>query len=181
MHDPVQTLHPLRFQCVACGACCQGVRAELEDAEEAARIRRIAEEMGVDEPIVDGFLRQENGMCPFLAADGRCGIHARYGGEAKPLVCQQFPYVVLDTESGMRAGVDPTPWRPGTPLRPTPTKWENPAGRTSISTASAWRPPSSPGAARRARRLPASWECCAVRRNALPTSRPALHPAWRCA
>jgi len=84
------------------------VRAELEDAEEEARIQRIAEEMGVREPIVKGMLRQEKGVCPFLAADGKCGIHARYGAEAKPLVCRQFPYVLLDTESGPRAGVDPS-------------------------------------------------------------------------
>jgi hypothetical protein len=80
----------------------------LEDEEEAARIQRIAEEMGVENPIVDNILRQDNGTCPFLASDGKCGIHARFGLEAKPLVCQQFPYVLLDTESGPRAGVDPS-------------------------------------------------------------------------
>jgi Fe-S-cluster containining protein len=108
MPEPLYTLQPLRFECLACGSCCQGVRAELEDDEEADRIRRIAVEMEVEEPIVDGFLRQEKGTCPFLAADGKCGIHARYGAEAKPLVCRQFPYVLLDTESGARAGVDPS-------------------------------------------------------------------------
>lgn len=103
----IQTLQTLRFQCLACGSCCHGVLVEIDSDAEAERITRIAEEMGVEEPIADGVLRQEGGVCPFLQ-DGKCGIHARYGMDAKPLACIQFPLVLLETEQGRRAGVDPT-------------------------------------------------------------------------
>jgi len=107
MSDAVHLLQPLRFQCLACGSCCHGVRVILED-DEPERMAALGAEMGVSDPVVDGMLRQEQGRCAFLDEDGRCGIHARYGLKAKPLVCQQFPFVLLQTESGMRAGVDPS-------------------------------------------------------------------------
>ncbi len=106
MSAKIAVLSPLRFRCTACGACCQGGQVALED-DEPARLVALAELLGVPEPIADGHLRMEGGRCVFLAEDQKCLIHARLGATAKPLVCQQFPFVLVQTESGMRAGVDP--------------------------------------------------------------------------
>ena len=136
---PIDTLQPLRFQCLACGSCCHGVQVELDD-DEHDRIRDVAERMGVEDPIVHGLLRQEGGKCVFLQPDGKCGIHARYGEQVKPLVCRQFPFVLLDTESGRRAGVDPSSfntlatWHTAPPLeeavgRARPSRLDPPAQR----------------------------------------------------
>jgi hypothetical protein len=75
--------------------------------EEGDRIERLAIEMGVADPVEDGLLRFEDGHCVFLAEDRLCAIHRRYGSPAKPTLCRQYPLVVLRTESGLRAGVDP--------------------------------------------------------------------------
>jgi hypothetical protein len=75
--------------------------------EEAERVTRFGAEMGIDTPIANGALRRDQGGCVFQQDDGLCGIHARYGFEAKPAICSQFPVVALATESGMRVGLDP--------------------------------------------------------------------------
>ena len=42
------------------------------------------------------------GDCVFLENGNRCGIHARFGGAAKPGFCQLFPIVAQATLSGLR-------------------------------------------------------------------------------
>jgi len=48
-----------------------------------------------------------DGHCPFLGDDNLCQIHARYGSDAKPTVCKQFPMVAIRAEEGLRVGIDP--------------------------------------------------------------------------
>jgi Fe-S-cluster containining protein len=52
-------------------------------------------------------LRQVHGRCIFLRDDRRCALHAHGGASAKPAVCRQYPLVVVRTESGDRAAIDP--------------------------------------------------------------------------
>lgn len=66
-----------------------------------------ADSLGIEAPLEQGFLRQVDGRCVFLSPEFRCRIHARWGAEAKPRVCQQYPLVGLQTEDGTRPGVDP--------------------------------------------------------------------------
>lgn len=100
-------LGPLRHRCFACGGGCQGMVVWLRD-EEQAHLRALAEdlEVGVD-PVDDRRIRYVDGRCVFLEPDGRCRIHARRGLHEKPLICRQYPVVVVRTEGGLRAGVDP--------------------------------------------------------------------------
>lgn len=77
------------------------------DADEAALLRSQAAELVIDNPVVDDKIRMSNGECAFLAKDRKCRIHAHFGGDAKPLVCRQFPFVLIEAETGLRAGVDP--------------------------------------------------------------------------
>ena len=110
----VLTLGPARHTCHACGNCCTGWKVRMADDSERARVERQAVELGVPDPIVDGDLRQEGGVCVFLGPDRLCRIHARWGEEEKPITCQLFPRRSVRAEDGLRFGVDPgcsSTWR----------------------------------------------------------------------
>lgn len=94
-----------RHTCLGCGGSCHGVKVRLVGDAEIERIERIGAEMGVPDPVADGYLRFVDGRCPFQQG-AWCGIHARYGADAKPRICGQYPLVVLRTEDGVRTGVD---------------------------------------------------------------------------
>lgn len=102
----VRVLDTPRHGCTGCGACCQGAVVHLLDGE-ADLVEAQAAELGIPEPVIDGKLRASGGRCAFLDDQRRCRIHAHFGGNAKPLVCRQFPFVVVQTEDGLRAGIDP--------------------------------------------------------------------------
>ena len=103
----VSSLGPLRHRCYGCGASCQGLSVRMLSEQEEARILRLGGELGVAEPVVDHRLRAVDGACVFLEADSRCAIHSRFGLDAKPAICVQYPTVVIETEGGHRVGVDP--------------------------------------------------------------------------
>ena len=98
----------MRHQCTGCGRSCHGVKVHLWVNSERQRVLECAEKMGVEDPIVDGKLRMVDAHCVFQNENGLCSIHAEFGFDAKPLACQQYPLIVLDTESGRRAGIDPS-------------------------------------------------------------------------
>ncbi|MBN2800302.1 MAG: YkgJ family cysteine cluster protein [Deltaproteobacteria bacterium] len=116
----------LRHRCAACGGSCQSVKVRILSQEEEDRIVRLGAELGVDAPVVGPAalrqLRHEGGGCAFQAEDGRCRIHSRYGLEAKPLICRQFPLVATRVGEVVRVGVDPScfaaaeGWLEGEPL-----------------------------------------------------------------
>ncbi len=122
-----------RHRCSGCGACCEGAVVHLLPGESDAVIAQAAA-LGVEDPVVDGRLRQRDGRCAFLLPDQRCAIHARFGADAKPVVCRKFPFVRIDADGELREGVDPAshawattrddgpPLVPpaGTPTRPAP-------------------------------------------------------------
>ncbi len=99
-------LGPVRHQCMACGAGCHGTDVLVADDEREALAGR-AVDLGVTEPFEGAFLRKEGGRCVFLDDDQRCRIHARFGLEAKPLVCQQYPLFARQVGLEVRLAVDP--------------------------------------------------------------------------
>lgn len=110
----IQALAPLRHACLGCGGSCRGVNVPLVGEDEIGRMVVLAYGLGIDNPIVDGALRLQDGACVFLDADARCRLHTRWGPEAKPRVCRQYPTVVVHTEAGARSGIDPgcyTAWK----------------------------------------------------------------------
>lgn len=96
-----------RHQCHACGASCTGWLIQLLDDEERQRIEDAGARLGVADPVVDGHLRQESHQCVFLDEDRLCRIHRELGAEIKPLRCQIWPLKLVETEEGLRFGVDP--------------------------------------------------------------------------
>lgn len=113
-HTRVLALGPVRHACHACGSCCTGWGVRIANDDERERVTAYAQELGVDEPIVDGKLRQVDATCVFLGADKLCRIHGRFGAEQKPLVCKLFPRRALRAEDGIRIGADPgcsSTWR----------------------------------------------------------------------
>jgi Fe-S-cluster containining protein len=112
----------LRHVCRGCGGCCHGAIVRIFSEEEATRVRDAARVLGVDNPIIDDHLRFDGGRCAFIDDKMRCRIHGELGSTVKPSVCQQFPMVVIETESGRREGIDPgcytslSSWRTGPEL-----------------------------------------------------------------
>jgi Fe-S-cluster containining protein len=102
----IEVLGPLRHACGRSGGCCQGHFVHVS-GEEASRITALAPALDVDEPIVDGQLRRAGGRCAFLGDDNLCRIHGRFGADAKPAVCRQYPVVAVRAEDHVRIGVDP--------------------------------------------------------------------------
>ena len=95
-----------RFGCQGSGACCAGHRLGPLSDEDVASL----EARGLDAVVVeldrDGdperFLRQVDGRCGFLEDDARCGLHRRFGAEAKPAFCRLYPLEVTATIEGLR-------------------------------------------------------------------------------
>lgn len=105
--EALRALSEPRHACQGCGSCCHGVSVRLLGEEEHGRVRTLAAALHVMDPVENGRLRQVEGRCVFLDPHQRCMLHSRFGAAAKPLLCQQYPFVLLDTESEPRIGVDP--------------------------------------------------------------------------
>ena len=101
-----------RFECQGSGQCCQNyVFGPLTDAD-------IARLEGLDLSAFGpgpywGFLERKDGKperyltstndrCMFLEGDHRCGIHARFGADAKPGLCRMYPLEQIATVDGIR-------------------------------------------------------------------------------
>jgi len=97
-----------RHECTSCGACCNNVRVRFVDAAEQARIAGFADQMGIDGCVDAERILHRDGNCPFQEDGWRCRIHAEHGLAAKPTMCQTYPLVLVQTESGVRVGVDPS-------------------------------------------------------------------------
>lgn len=91
-----------RWSCHQCGHCCRGSLVYLSEAE-VARIKE--QQWGSDAVLGDQRImvatgnrarpyrlaHRADGSCVFLGDDGLCRIHAKFGYEAKPTICQVFP------------------------------------------------------------------------------------------
>lgn len=118
----IELLGTLRHRCLQCGGICHSAVPLRTD--EVKGIEKSARKLGISKPIDGDHLRRIGGKCVFLAKDRRCKLHSRFGAEAKPVICQQFPVVSIRTEDSVRVGVDPgclmtsQSWRDGPELVP---------------------------------------------------------------
>lgn len=94
-----------RWSCRGCSICCRGTIVSL-DAEDLRKLReqrwdehpefrgvRTVVRMGLGNRFRLG--KRPDGSCVFLMDDGRCRIHADFGLEAKPWLCQTFPRQIV--------------------------------------------------------------------------------------
>lgn len=116
---PLRIDPELRFDCTACGSCCHGVNVPF-DRDALARLGpdRLAvlqQELrftGSPVVVLEGqdagealpLCRNRHGACLFLEG-ALCGLHRRWGADAKPLVCRMFPWEFLRTPDGITVGL----------------------------------------------------------------------------
>jgi Fe-S-cluster containining protein len=114
----------INFECTGCGNCCLRwpVPATEEDFQrvvelsrqvdigsqpEATLFRKISLASAVDklEQFSYTLEKQADGSCAFLTDEKRCRLHTEFGAEAKPGMCQLFPYTFTDAPDGYYASV----------------------------------------------------------------------------
>jgi len=111
----------INYECTGCGKCCSGWAVPLTE-EDYDRIsekdwaslhpkfigkklfRELRDYEAADSPYTNAIVRGEDGHCPFLV-DNLCFIHKSFGPNAKPAICQLFPYCFNETPSGVYATV----------------------------------------------------------------------------
>ncbi len=110
MSLPIITLKTDEYwDCHQCGVCCRGsiVPLSVADAKRLQSQQWDKEPEFANTPITvrhraaASSLRlahRDDGTCVFLNEDGLCRIHAKFGIEAKPTVCQTFPLQLVPRE-----------------------------------------------------------------------------------
>ncbi|MGV2333062.1 MAG UNVERIFIED_CONTAM: YkgJ family cysteine cluster protein [Planctomycetaceae bacterium] len=91
------------WACHNCGGCCRehviGITAE-EKQQIEAQGWSAADGVPEDSPLFvtlgTGWRinHQPDGACVFLAPNGLCRIHSKFGESAKPLACRLYPYAI---------------------------------------------------------------------------------------
>ena len=109
-----------RYACRQCGDGCHIFNEYPLDDASIGRMRDLAvEDLLPSELRARGYLmpgdrdpgrkvlrrRDHDHACVFRQPDMLCGIHAHHGMEAKPRVCQDFPYRFVDTPLGIHPGL----------------------------------------------------------------------------
>jgi lysine-N-methylase len=116
---PVRNLSVIQnWDCHGCGECCH----EYEVHVTAAERQRIAAQGWDKEPAIGSTplfvrvgpwwrrkwrlnTRGSDDACVFLNEQGRCRIHAKFGGPAKPLACQVYPFTLNPAGDHWRVGI----------------------------------------------------------------------------
>jgi lysine-N-methylase len=117
---PVRHLPVIQnWDCHGCGECCHEYEVHVTEAER----QRILAQKWEDDPAVAGVplfvrtgrwwgrrrwrlnTRGADEACVFLNEQGRCRIHAKFGGAAKPLACQVYPFTFTPAGDHWRVGV----------------------------------------------------------------------------
>jgi len=116
---PVRTLPVIQnWDCHGCGECCREYEVHVT-AEERERI--MAQGWENDPAIGNTPLfvktgpwwrrkwrlntRSSDDGCIFLNEQGRCRIHAKFGGPAKPLACRVYPFTLTPAGDHWRVGM----------------------------------------------------------------------------
>jgi len=92
------------FTCFSDGLCCTNIHAlgplTRSEAKDMKKLAIASVEFNED---AEGMCMaaSQNGSCYFIK-DGKCGVHAKYGPEAKPTGCRRFPYGLVSTPDGGR-------------------------------------------------------------------------------
>jgi lysine-N-methylase len=91
------------WACHNCGGCCRehviGITAEEKQQIEAqgwSAADGVPEDSPLFVPLAAGWRinHQPDGACVFLAPNGLCRIHSKFGESAKPLACRLYPYAI---------------------------------------------------------------------------------------
>ncbi len=104
------------YHCHNSGKCCQSYQIGVDPEKKkeiAARVEGIDAYAGQDlfDPGVPGsfinhaMLKRPGGKCVFFRDDALCDLHGRFGEEAKPLVCLQYPFIATGTPRGVSVGL----------------------------------------------------------------------------
>jgi Fe-S-cluster containining protein len=111
-----------RWACRSCAACCHGFdygpveEATIERLRQldvaahwapAAEVDAWATQRRSQDGRMGWFLTHVDGHCVFLQPDNLCAIHAKFGPEAKPGFCREFPYYLVEDPKGWTAVVRP--------------------------------------------------------------------------
>jgi Fe-S-cluster containining protein len=98
-----------RFECQGSGECCQNYNLGPITPGDVARLEGLGLEAEYGPGpyhVEDGehlFLKKGHGdRCMFLQEDNKCGVHARFGADAKPLMCRSYPIETLGTIDGLK-------------------------------------------------------------------------------
>lgn len=110
-----------RFQCLPdCGFCCgfwdisiDGPRKEhllqrewVQEIERDLKTRKNQPLFHIVGQTDRSIIQRQHGTCSFINDQKRCSIHAREGMDAKPLGCQQYPYIYYRTPRGVELLLD---------------------------------------------------------------------------
>ncbi len=100
------------WDCHQCAQCCYGTEIVL-DEEDVAKLRsqhweqhpeyrgiRIMERVGLRRRRYR-LAHRKDGTCVFLLPDGLCRIHRDFGPQAKPKLCQAFPFQTVPAPDGV--------------------------------------------------------------------------------
>jgi Fe-S-cluster containining protein len=120
MNQPAQTsLHipvGINFDCTGCGNCCFSwpVPLNQEDVsrlealtggEASSFVRYLGVKPGGLAAFTHSLEKRSDGRCLFLDDANGCQLHHRFGPQAKPSMCQLFPYTFTPTPTGVYASV----------------------------------------------------------------------------
>lgn len=103
------------WDCHGCGNCCRDYQVGVTEAERQ-RIEAQGWEKDLGGAVL--FVRQgrwwsrryrlnhaKDGTCVFLNEQGRCRIHEKFGGDAKPLACRLYPFILIPAGEQWRVGL----------------------------------------------------------------------------
>ncbi|HEY9758083.1 MAG TPA: YkgJ family cysteine cluster protein [Oculatellaceae cyanobacterium] len=133
LFDDSETLHipeGLRFECTGCGNCCLQwpVPSTADDRQRIIDLSHSMKHSGthsgnvelpvrlfrsVDFDVIKSksqtfqftLEKRADGRCIFLSEKNRCALHEQFGAEAKPSMCQLFPYTFTEAPDGFYASV----------------------------------------------------------------------------
>lgn len=101
----------ISYECVQCGRGCFNAWDIYVEPQVVERLKdhaltlRVIEDRGQAFAHEDGrhkiFKSEEHPRCGFLEEDMLCSIHREIGYEAKPLACQQYPFLLTQTPDGV--------------------------------------------------------------------------------
>jgi Fe-S-cluster containining protein len=99
-----------QFECTSCGRCCRAswtiaVDREAEPGIRASQAYQSRQRAGF-QPLVTveerlTTARSADRSCTFLDQQNLCSLHSELGGARKPLVCQTYPYLLMETPDGV--------------------------------------------------------------------------------
>jgi Fe-S-cluster containining protein len=108
----------MNYTCTKCGKSCSLFEEINVEPASRDRLHSLPFQPLLPEPVrdlsplvkspLDGkkdILRKHCGRCVFQQEDNLCAIHSRFGFDAKPQTCGDFPYRYVDTPAGVFVGL----------------------------------------------------------------------------